>query len=686
MILLGLETLAVVYIVKRVTEKNRAKANSESKAVIKGSTTSCSDIEPDIEEKEKKINHYLTVNTLGTVTSLAGNFFFPIKLVGITLISYSTVPILKNTECSLFEEKRIKNDLLNSIVSIICIGTGQYFAAGLVTGLYHFGDKMVLKTRRNSNAIINNAFQQQTSKAWLLTDKGVEVETDIETLQINDVVVVSSGHVIPIDGKVIEGAAMIDQQALTGESELIEKSIDEHVLATTLVISGKILVRVEYAGIDTAAAKICEILKHTADYKTSIQSNSEQWADKVALPLIGVSCLFLPFIGVIPTTVLLYSSPGNSIKTFASLQTFNYLIYLSKQGILVKDGRALEQIRKVDTVLFDKTGTLTTGQPIVGKIIVCDELNETQILSYAAAAEHKLTHPVALAILKYAKDNGLETLPIEDSDYQIGYGIRVNIGNDVIQVGSLRFMEMGKITIPSLIQQTQEDFHQQGHSLVAVAVNKQIKGAIEIKSQLKPNIKTMLKRLRENKIEHIGIVSGDHQQPTQKLAEELEMDSYFYDALPQDKATIIENLQKQGKTVCFIGDGINDSIAIKQANVSISFSDASAITADLAQVVFMESNISQLPVLFEVSEKLSFDTKNILAMLGGIAAMNSMGAIVIQMRIVGSVVLQVAEGAMGFGYSMRPLRTQDLREIRGQTSMPARRMGRAIAKPIKNRD
>jgi heavy metal translocating P-type ATPase len=656
MILLGFEILATVYIVTRVIENT--KTNKQAKDVKKNSLLNPDSIE--VNEKEKQVNHYLKVNTVAIATTLMGYVYHPVKLISLGLISYSTVPIIKDAEKSLLVEKRVKNDLLNSIVSVVCIGTGQYFVAVLVAGLYHLGDKMVIKTQDRSKAMISDAFQQQPNKVWLLTHDDTEVETKIETVQVNDIIVVNTGNILPVDGNVVEGAAMIDQHALTGESVLAEKTVGDKVLATTLVISGRILVRIEHAGIDTTAAKVCDILKHTADYKSSIQLRGEQWADKVAVPLMGVAGMLLPIIGILPATTLLYSSPGNAIKTFASLQTFNYLIFLSKQGILVKDGRSLEELRKVDTVLFDKTGTLTIEQPTVGKIITCDELSEIQVLSHAAAAEHKLTHPIARAILKHAEDNELATIPVKNAHYQIGYGITVHNENTIIQVGSLRFMDMEGIDVPEIIKQTQADCHKQGHSVVAVAVNKHIKGAIEIKPQLRPEIKVMLDSLRQHKVKHIGIVSGDHKQPTQKLAQELGMDSYFYDVLPADKATIVENLQKQGKTVCFVGDGINDTIAIKKANVSISFSDASTITADLAQIVLMDGNISHLPVLFEAAENLSTDMKKILTMLGGTCTLISMGAVFSQMRVIGAVVVQLAEGVIGFGYTMRPLKSSSL--------------------------
>jgi len=654
MILLGFETLAIVYIVTRIIEKKRAKTNELVKDVKKNSLVNPDTVE--VSEKEKQVNHYLKVSVVAIATTLIGYINYPARLISLGLISYTTVPILKEAEKSLLVEKRVKNDLLNSIVSVICIGIGQYFTAALVAGLYHLSDKMVIKTQDHSNAMINDVFQQQPNKVWLLTHDGTEIETAIEAIQINDIIVVNAGNIVPVDGKVVKGAAMIDQHALTGESVLAEKTVGDQVLATTLVISGQILVRIEHTGIDTTAAKVYEILKQTANYKTSIQSRSEQLADNVALPIMGTAAMLLPIIGILPATTLLFSNPGNDIKTFASLQTLNYLIFLSRQGILVKDGRALEELRKVDTVLFDKTGTLTKEQPLVGEIITCNELNKTQVLSYAAAAEQKLTHPIARAILQYAEDNELPIIQVENAHYQIGYGITVNLENTIIQVGSLRFMEMEGIGVPGIIKKIQTDYHRQGHSVVAVAVNKHIEGAIEIKPQLRPEVKMMLDSLRQHKVKQISILSGDHKQPTQKLAQELEMDSYFYDVLPQEKASIVENLQKQGRTVCFVGDGINDTIAIKQANVSISFSDANAMTTDLAQIVLMDGNISHLPVLFEMAENLSVDTKRILTMLGSTTMLLCTGAIFFKMPVLNAVGLIVAEKIIEFGYVMRPLK------------------------------
>ncbi len=649
---LGLTVLSGFYIIKRLQEKKQDK-NITHNELDKITTHN----ELDKEEKEKQINHHLKVNTLALTTNVIGHVFYPAKLLSLGLISYNMIPILKETEKSLLVDKEIKNNFLNSIIGVVCIGSGEYLSATLVTGLYHLGDKMVIKTKDRSIKMLGNT-SQQADKAWLVLDDGSEIETNIKKVKPNDIISVNTGNMIPVNGQIIEGSAIVDQQALTGESLLSKKTTGDNVLANTFVISGKVLVKIHHDDIDTNAEKIRYILHHTAEYKTDIQSNSENLADKVALPLIGVAGLLSPIIGIIPATALLYSSPGNSIKTFVSLQTENYLVSLSKLGILIKDGRALEELLKVDTILFDKTSTLTMGEPIVGNIMTCSELSQIDIMHYAATAEYQINHPIAHAILNYAKDHHIATTLVNDAHYEIGYGISVHIDNTIIQAGSLQFMEMENIEIPPQIQQAQINYHKQGHAIVAVAIDKEIKGIIEIKQQLKSETKVMLKTLRQHNINYIGILSDDRQQATQQLAKELNMDGYFYDVLPQDKVTIIADMQKQGRKVCFIGNGLNDSIAIKQANVSISFTEENVIDNDLVQIL-MDKNISHLPQIFEAAEKLSVDTKRILAMLAGIATLTSVGAVFLQMRIVGAVGLQCAENVMGFGYSLRPLKEKN---------------------------
>ncbi|HEC84737.1 MAG: heavy metal translocating P-type ATPase [Candidatus Parabeggiatoa sp. nov. 2] len=556
---------------------------------------------------ETKHKHYLKLSTVAMGLAAIRQVNTPLYFLSLGAITYITLPILKQSEKSLIKERRIDGYVLDLIVIIMALGTGQHFAAAVGAWFYHLGKTLLQKTQKHSEQMLVNVFDQQPHFVWILKDE-VEIEMPLAEVHINDIVVVNTAEVIPIDGIINKGIATIDQHALTGEFQPAEKGVGDHVFASTIVIAGKIYVRVEKAGSDTTISKIGNILSRSANFKTRVQSRGEELADKAVMPLLFMGILALPILGPVGATAVINSSFGGRIRVLAPLGTLNHINLASHKGILIKDGRAIEFLSKVDTILFDKTGTLTSAQPEVGQIITCNGYQEDEILRYAATAERKLAHPIAKAIVNKAKESNLNLLNIDDSKYQIGYGIKVNLDNKIIRVGSIRFMAMEGIAIERT--EAMENFHAEGHSLVMVAVNHQLGGVIKIQASVRSEVKNIINGLRQRGIKQLAIVSGDHKQPTQSLAESLGMDSYFYDILPEDKANIVEQLQKEGKSVCFVGDGINDAIAMKKANISISLAGASSIATDIAQVILMDGSLSNLCYLFDISKNLDSNLHN----------------------------------------------------------------------------
>ena len=257
---------------------------------------------------------------------------------------------------------------------------------------------------------------------------------------------------MPVDGHVVDGMAMIDQHALTGESTPAEKGIGDRVFASTVLVGGKIQVAVEQSGQETASARISQILSDTAGYKLSSQHKGERLADKAVIPTLAVGALGMATMGPIGAVAVLNSDLGTGIRMAAPLAMLSSLTLCAHQGILVKDGRALEQMNAVDTVLFDKTGTLTRERPEVGRIMPLRGFSPEQVLQFAAAAERKFHHPIALAILHRAEELGLELPPTDETQYKVGYGITVEIDGQTIRVGSRRFMELEEIPMPDEIQ------------------------------------------------------------------------------------------------------------------------------------------------------------------------------------------------------------------------------------------
>ncbi len=560
-------------------------------------------------EKLDKPDLHLPVCTISMPVAAVAQFAAPALLPAAALLfAYTSIPTFKAAREVLFEERRLGVDVLDAIVVVGCLGTMSIFPGAVLCWCLGFGHVLVKKTQDDSKKLLLNAFGKQPRFVWLYRE-GVEVQVSLDRLQAGDVIVVNTGEVVPVDGVITEGLAMIDQHALTGESTPAEKGVGDRVFASTLMVAGKMLVSVEKSGSDTASAKISRILTDTAGYKLNSQHKGERLADKAVIPTLTIGAIGMATMGPAGAVAVLNSDFGTGIRMAAPLAMLSTLALCASKGILVKDGRALELMNEIDTVLFDKTGTLTRERPEVGRVVSGPGCADDQILLYAAAAEKKFHHPIALAILHKARERGLELPETDDTQYKVGYGITVNVDGRTIRVGSKRFMELEGLPMCAEIREALDEAHREGHTMVMVGVDDEVGGAIELRAAVRPEVRDIIKGLRDRGIKHIAIISGDHEAPTRKLAESLGMDRYFAQVLPADKADYVEKLQKEGKTVCFVGDGINDSIALKKANVSISLRGASSIATDTAHIVFMEQGLSKLCDLRDISRDLDRNVK-----------------------------------------------------------------------------
>jgi Cu2+-exporting ATPase len=559
--------------------------------------------------KLDRLDVHLPICTALIPFAAAAQFAAPGLLpVAAGVFAYASIPTFKNARETLFVEKRLGVDVLDAIVVIGCLGTMSIFPGAVLCWCLSFGRLLVKRTEDNSKKLLLNAFGKQPRFVWLFRD-GVEVQVSLDRLERGDIIVVNTGEVVPVDGVVVEGMAMIDQHALTGESTPAEKGVGDRVFASTIMVAGKVFVSVEKAGSETASAKISQILNDTAGYKLNSQHKGEKLADKAVIPTLAVGGLGLATMGPAGAVAVLNSDFGTGIRMAAPLAMLSSLALCANKGVLVKDGRALELMREIDTVLFDKTGTLTRERPEVGRVISCDGFSEEQILTFAAAAERKFHHPIALAIRQKAEELRLALPTVDDSQYKVGYGITVRLEGRTVRVGSKRFIETEGYEISPEVRAALEEAHREGYTMVMVAVDDRLGGAIELRAAVRPEVRQIVKGLRARGIKHIAIISGDHEAPTRKLAQELGMDRYFAQVLPADKADYVAKLQLEGRKVCFVGDGINDSIALKKANVSISLRGASTIATDTAHIVFLEEGLAKLCELRDIARELDCNVR-----------------------------------------------------------------------------
>jgi heavy metal translocating P-type ATPase len=598
----------------------------------------------------------MPVCTASVVLALTSTYLIPaLAPISAAVFLYSVIPSFKNAYQVVVKERRLGVDVLDAIVVLTCLATNKVLAGTVLGFTLGVARKLVQRTEDNSKKMLLNVFGKQPRFVWREVN-GLEVETPLERLQLRDIIVVHTGETVPVDGEVVEGMAMVDQHTLTGESAPVEKIKGDAVLASTTLIAGKVRIAVTSAGEDTTSAKLARILNDTAGYKLRSQSKGEELADRAVVPTLALGALGLSTIGINGAAAVINCDLGTGIRMAAPIAMLSSLTLSAEHGILVKDGRALELLRDVDTFLFDKTGTLTRERPEVGRVLTYGKYSETRILQWAAAAENKFSHPIAKAILDKARSLGLTLPPLDDSKYNVGYGITVGVDGHTVRVGSARFMTHEGITLPADVQREMDAAHEDGNSLVMVGVDGALGGAIELRAAERPEAAAVIAGLRARGAKHLAIISGDHEQPTRKLAEKLGMDRYFAEVLPQDKAKYVELLQKEGRTVCFIGDGVNDSIALKKANVSISLRGASSVATDTAQVVFMEDSLIKLLQLHDVSRDLHRNISRSWALIVIPNLICVAGAFVAGFGVMHSMVFNQIGGMLALSNGLLPLR------------------------------
>ena len=631
---------------------NRKELNDRQIVEILDSALS----EAEAPEGRDKADLHLPLCTASLPLAATAQFMMPALLpIAAGLFAYTSIPTFRSARDVLFRERRLGVDVLDAIVVIGCLGTMQILPGTLLCWCLGFGRVLVKKTQDDSKRLLLSAFGKQPRYAWLYRD-GTEVQIALDKLQAGDLIVVSTGEVIPVDGTISDGMAMIDQHALTGESTPAEKGVGDRVFASTLMVAGKIHVSVENAGSETASAKISQILQDTAGYKLTSQHKGERLADKAVIPTLALAGVGMATLGPAGAVAILNSDFGTGIRMAAPLAMLSSLALCAHKGVLVKDGRALELMNEVDTVLFDKTGTLTRERPEVGRIIECGPHSARSILRYAAAAEARFAHPIAKAIIHAFETFDEPLPPIDDSRYHVGYGITVHLEGHKIRVGSRRFLELEGIAIPEVIQTALDQAHDEGSTLVMVGIDDALGGAIELQASVRPEVKSIIEGLRERGIKHIAIISGDHDAPMRKLAESLGMDRYFAQVLPADKAEYVEKLQREGRKVCFVGDGINDSIALKKANVSISLRGATSIATDTAQIVFMEEGLSKLCDLRDIARSLDRNVKTSWNLILAPNGFCILGAFTMGFGVMASVLTNNVAALAALANGMLPLK------------------------------
>jgi manganese/zinc-transporting P-type ATPase C len=537
-------------------------------------------------------NYPLTLPTLSLVMAFAANPW--IRLINTPLILWNAYPIAVRAYDVWRKEKRLNVDFLDTLAISASLIQGNLVAGSLITWLIKLGDWIRDLTASGSKRAISDLLEYRNKTAWVLREGNI-VSVESDHLRVGDHVVVFPGEMIPVDGEIIEGRALIDQKTITGEGLPVSRTIGEAAFAATVIREGQIILRAVSVGNQTTAGQIVKLIDSAPVGDTRMQNHAEKLADKLVMPTLGLATATTVLTGDFNRFLsLVIVDYGTGIRVAAPTAVLSSMTRAARSGIIIKSGRHMERLAEVDTIIFDKTGTLTSGLPEVSQVITYDEnFSEIKLIGMAAAAESKLQHPVAEAIRRKARRLGCNITMCNEPKYSVGMGVEAEVDGYEIHIGNERFMRHANINInKSSIQRS--NLENSGYSCLYLAVDGNLAALIPYADQIRPESQSIIRRLNDLGIKNTIMLTGDNSTVARAVSEKLSISRYIADMLPADKADVVKDLQSRGHVVAMVGDGINDSPALSYADVGIAMKHGAQVTHESADVVLMEDSLEKL--------------------------------------------------------------------------------------------
>lgn len=584
---------------------------------------------PESQTEKEKSWPGLKLSTVATALAvLGGPLGFPVPPIMVAgTIALATLPVVQRAWDGIRLERKLNIDFLDFIAIAITTVQGQFLTPSLMLGLIEIGESIRDRTARSSAQQTLDLLSSLGQFVWVERN-GEKQQIPIEDVQRGDTVIVYPGEQVPVDGTVVRGKALLDEQKLTGESMPVLKKKGQTVYASTLVREGRIYILTERTGNDTCAGQSIKLIEQAPVHDTRMENYAAKIAQKAVVPtlLLG-GIVFATTRNPARTASVLTLDFATGIRVSVPTTVLAALTYAARRGILIRSGRALEKLAEVDTIVFDKTGTLTKGEVNVVNVESLNPATSTlRVLELAGAAEQRLTHPVAEAVMCYVASQGINIPSRGKWNYQLGLGVEAEIDGQTVYVGSERFLrQQGILSIPSNNTDTSHQVHRS--SAIYVASNGELQGKIEYKDILRPESQKIITALLTVEGVEVHMLTGDNRRVASAVAAELGIPPTHThaEAFPEQKAAVVRKLHEQGKTVAFVGDGINDSPALAYADVSVSFANGSDVARETADLVLMQNDLHGLLEAIEIARQ----AKQLIQQNTGIIAIPNLAALVI---------------------------------------------------------
>ena len=509
----------------------------------------------------------------------------------------------KGVRCVL--SRRLEVEVLDALSIGVSLLRGDFGTAGSVMFLLNLGSLLEEWTRKKSLDDLARSMALNVDKVWVRS-QGTEVLVPLTKVRSGDEVVVRSGNMIPLDGTVLEGEAMVNQAALTGESMPVRKAEGSTLYAGTVVEEGECVFIAKAEGGSNRYDKIVAMIEESEKLKSSTENRALVLADKLVPWCLGATVVtYLLTRNATRAISCLMVDFSCALKLSMPLAVLSAMRECGSYHITVKGGKYLEALSKADTIVFDKTGTLTRATPQVVEVVPFSGCNEREVLQLAACLEEHFPHSMANAVVRAAKERGISHEEMHSEvEYIVAHGIASRVGGERVVIGSHHFVfEDEKCTIPTAEQQ-KFDALKPSYSHLYMAASGQLVGVICISDPLRPEAAAVLNALRALGIRNTVMMTGDSERTAAAIAKQVGVDRFFAEVLPEDKANFVQQAKAEGHTVVMIGDGINDSPALSAADIGIAINSGAAIAREIADVTIKADSLEELVALKAIANSL----------------------------------------------------------------------------------
>ena len=501
--------------------------------------------------------------------------------------------------------RKLEVPVLDATAIGVSILRRDFNTAGSVMFLLGIGEIIEDWTHKKSVDDLARTMSLNVNKVWLKTDDA-EVQVSVKDVKDGDNVIIRMGNVIPFDGTVISGEAMVNQASLTGESEPVRRGEGTSVFAGTVVEEGEIVFRVKRAGGSSKYDKIVRMIEESEKLKSGVESKAEHLADRlVPYSLGGTALTYLLTRNVTKALSILMVDFSCALKLSMPISVLSAIREANLYNITVKGGKYLEAVAEADTIVFDKTGTLTKATPTVVDVVPFDGRTPDELLRIAACLEEHFPHSMAKAVVNAAKEKNLDHEEMHSKvEYVVAHGISTTIDDKNVIIGSSHFVfEDEKCTIPEGKQELFDSLPEE-YSHLYLAIENQLAGVICIEDPLRGEAKTVVAELKKTGFGKIVMMTGDSDRTASAIAKRVGVDEYYSEVLPEDKAAFVEKEKAAGRKVIMIGDGINDSPALSAADVGIAISNGAEIAREIADITVGADDLGQIVTLRRLSNRL----------------------------------------------------------------------------------